>query len=224
MSDFYPWGLYDFRPKKLPPSAALDNVDIQHYKTAAELIQQEDLARARQISLSESYVSAGPEERRAIDIETERLGARIVLLHRMAKERNEAEFENLLRPLREWEAKHPSGEDEMDSLQSSEESELASNNEYLVRVRTESDVMRRKITDGLLAKKTVEASKRRSAERGLKKSAPSGFKTSSLIIGSGVTVALIALMGWVWSRFKKRQSPTTDRRSRSREWSASESS
>ena len=41
MSDFYPWGLYDYRPKKLPPSAALDNADIQHYKTAAEPIQQE---------------------------------------------------------------------------------------------------------------------------------------------------------------------------------------
>jgi hypothetical protein len=216
LSDFYPRKLYYFRPKKLPPSAALDNADIQHYKPTAELIQQEDLARARQISLSESYAPAGPEERRANDIETKRLGVRIRLLYTMARERNEAEFENLLRPLREWEAKHPSGEespkDEPDSQQSSEELELASNDEYLLRVRSESEVMRRKISDRLLAKKALEASKR-SAERGLKKSAPSGFKTSSLIIGLGVTVALFALMGWVWSGFKKRQSPTTDRRS-----------
>ena len=153
---------------------------------------------------------------------------RIQLLHRTAKERNEAEFENLLRPLREWEAKHHSGEesakDETDSLQSSEESELDSNDEYLVRVCAESEVMRRKIFDRLLAKNAVEVSKARSAERVLKKSAPSGFKTSSLIIGSGVTVALIALMGWAWSRSKKRQSSATDRRSHSREWRASESS
>jgi hypothetical protein len=48
MPDFYPWGLYDFRPSELPLSADLD---IEH-QTAEELLQQEDQARDEQISLS----------------------------------------------------------------------------------------------------------------------------------------------------------------------------
>jgi hypothetical protein len=325
MSDFYPGGLFDLRPTELPSSAVLHNADIQLYQTVEDLLQQKRQAHDRQIALSKSYASASPEERRAIETEIKELSWRIQLLHKEARERNAVEIENLLRPSP---PEHLSGQGspkyETDSLQSSEELELDSNDEYVMRVHAESEIMRAKISDRLLAQK---AAKVISSERpkkaathskssflmrpihavkntihsafgfdtadpnvveidfptpdstpdstpvsgdriistrtaqdhgsvpattdssvtGTKPSPalrsphpskvidrhsdsqtttkPSGFKTSSLIIGSGVTVALIALMGWAWSRFKKRQSQTpTDRRSHSREWNVSESS
>jgi hypothetical protein len=52
----------------------------------------------------------------------------------------------------------------------------------------------------------------------------SGFKTRALVIGAGVTVALAALVGWIWIRFKRRKAPeTSPSRQHAREWSLSES-
>ena len=149
------------RQTELPPSAVLHNADIQHYQTVEDLLQQKRQAHDRQIALSESYASASPEERRAIETEIKGLSWRIQLLHKEARERNAVEVENLLRPVRESPAEHPSDQEsakyETDFLHSSEESELDSNDEYVVRVRAESEIMRAKISDRLLAKKAAKA-------------------------------------------------------------------